>query len=94
MQNTLHFVSAVKQTTYLLKQIKNSECIVNYAVKADSNTKHFWSRKWHSNRRQKACFSDAKNDLEKILLYHFLQECNKVFVWPQKTNIQKDMAGG
>jgi hypothetical protein len=49
---------------------------------------------WHSNRRQKACFSDAKNNLEKILLYHFLLECKKVFVWPQKTNIQKNMAGG
>jgi len=78
----------------VLKQIKNSERIVNYAVKADFTAKHFWSRKWHSNRRQKACFSDTKNDLEKILLCNFLQECKKVFVWPQKTNIRKDMVGG
>lgn len=77
-----------------LKQIKNSERIVNYAVNADFTTKHFWSRKPHSNGCQKACFSDTKNDLEKILLYNFLQVCKKVFVWPQRTNILKDMVGG
>jgi hypothetical protein len=45
------------------------------------------------HRSQKSCFSNTKNDLEKTLLYNLPQQ-GKVFVWPQKTNIQKDTVGG